>query len=775
MKNIFKKLVVLLGISFILLGYNFVFADVDVTPPVITLNGSSVVSITVGDIYTDAGATAIDDVDGPVTVATTGTVDNTNPGIYTLTYTATDASSNTATTIRTINVKAPVILSNISITTPANKLSYFVGDTLDISGLMVSGTYSDGSTKTETITNSNVSGFDSSVPIAGEILTINIQGKTTTFPIDIISNQNSNTPVSKENFIIRNGDNLIWQGQIDLPSDGEISINGKDVNSRSVLGVLQKISLTTGSFTISDVKDYGSMGMYLKCLTPKDKSPLCENWQYSVGSINPWTSIDTTMLSGEENVGIYFGTTHHVVLDTNNINVGGTISATAEKYNYENNTWSPLSGVSIGLTLPNPKDAWNPTVVGIYHVDSNGNAKIKITDPNKYSLGIVEDYYAPSVDLLVSDPVSSAGVSTIQKSFSIPSAVSFLTTNQKNDGSYGNSLYTDWAAVGISASSIGGSVKQKISDYLKNNPLDSLIVSDNERHAMALMSLGLNPYSDTSINYIKKITDSFDGNQIGDKNLFNDDIFALIVLSKAGYNENDDLIIKDVNYLLSKQQTDGSWGSVDLTAAAIQALNNFRGINGVSSSITRALKNLSKFQGSDGGFGNSFSTSWAIQGLSIEAPLYVSEINKADEYLALKQQNDGGVDDGNNSIENKIWLTSYSIPAISHLSWSNILKSFNKQNNLVLPSSIKIIPTIENNSIVKVKAVEVNKKEIISKIENRIIKPKKPAIKTTTESKDIKNTEKISIVKNNILLLANRGIALKTKALFSWLLVRLGF
>jgi len=92
---------------------------VDTTAPVITLTGNNPVTIELGDTYTDEGATATDE-SGDITVTTSGTVDTSIVGSYTLTYTATDASGNDATAVvRTVNVvdtTAPeVICQNITI------------------------------------------------------------------------------------------------------------------------------------------------------------------------------------------------------------------------------------------------------------------------------------------------------------------------------------------------------------------------------------------------------------------------------------------------------------------------------------------------------------------------------------------------------------------------------------------------------------------------------------------------------------------------------------
>tara|TARA_Y100000768_G_scaffold320812_1_gene256683 strand:- start:158 stop:3280 length:3123 start_codon:yes stop_codon:yes gene_type:complete len=81
---------------------------VDTTDPVITVLGNNPETIEVGSNYNDAGATS----DGGETVTTTGTVNTNIVGVYTITYTVTDASGNQATATRTVNVvdtTAPVI------------------------------------------------------------------------------------------------------------------------------------------------------------------------------------------------------------------------------------------------------------------------------------------------------------------------------------------------------------------------------------------------------------------------------------------------------------------------------------------------------------------------------------------------------------------------------------------------------------------------------------------------------------------------------------------
>jgi len=84
----------------------------DTTAPVITLAGVNPANVMQNEIYTDAGATANDAVDGSVEVTVEGAVDTQTLGDYTLTYTATDSEGNTATATRVVTVKPFTLTHN---------------------------------------------------------------------------------------------------------------------------------------------------------------------------------------------------------------------------------------------------------------------------------------------------------------------------------------------------------------------------------------------------------------------------------------------------------------------------------------------------------------------------------------------------------------------------------------------------------------------------------------------------------------------------------------
>ena len=78
----------------------------DTTAPVITLNGDANITLTQGAEYIELNATAIDNVDGNVSVVISGDVNTSAVGLYSVTYTATDSSNNEANSTRIVNVIA---------------------------------------------------------------------------------------------------------------------------------------------------------------------------------------------------------------------------------------------------------------------------------------------------------------------------------------------------------------------------------------------------------------------------------------------------------------------------------------------------------------------------------------------------------------------------------------------------------------------------------------------------------------------------------------------
>jgi hypothetical protein len=118
---------------------------VDTQKPIITLNGPEIVNVVLGSEYNDLGATAVDNIDGVLTISNDAAfmVDTSTLGSYTVSYLATDSSGNTTKAIRIVNVitqdtTPPVITLNgtdpttIALDTTYNDRGATASDDVDI-------------------------------------------------------------------------------------------------------------------------------------------------------------------------------------------------------------------------------------------------------------------------------------------------------------------------------------------------------------------------------------------------------------------------------------------------------------------------------------------------------------------------------------------------------------------------------------------------------------------------------------------------------------------
>jgi len=118
----------------------------DEQSPVVTLKGDSFMTIVLNSGFTDPGADATDDIDGIITVETSGIVDTNFAGTYYIVYTASDAAGNTGEAVRTVVVRNEAeiytgeylanyftttdtssYLSSIDVSTTINKRLWFGG------------------------------------------------------------------------------------------------------------------------------------------------------------------------------------------------------------------------------------------------------------------------------------------------------------------------------------------------------------------------------------------------------------------------------------------------------------------------------------------------------------------------------------------------------------------------------------------------------------------------------------------------------------------------
>jgi uncharacterized repeat protein (TIGR01451 family) len=102
----------------------------DTTPPVVTLLGSVPLVLTVGDTFSEPGATALDNIDGNVTssIIITNNVNTAVAGSYTITYEVSDALGNTTIVTRTVTVVADTSSDNDGASTGVEQAAPNNGD-----------------------------------------------------------------------------------------------------------------------------------------------------------------------------------------------------------------------------------------------------------------------------------------------------------------------------------------------------------------------------------------------------------------------------------------------------------------------------------------------------------------------------------------------------------------------------------------------------------------------------------------------------------------------
>lgn len=281
------------------------------------------------------------------------------------------------------------------------------------------------------------------------------------------------------------------------------------------------------------------------------------------------------------------------------------------------------------------------------------------------------------------DGSSGGGESPDPVSFDEAGAYDFLASGQQSDGSWDSELVTDWAALSLGISGAPSSMKSALASHLKRDATRLQSVLDYERHAMALMALGINPYTGGPSDYVTPIVDSFDGRQIDDANLVNDDIFALIVLLNAGHDESDEMIQEIASFIVDEQNGNGSWeNSADMTAAGVQALAEVSSLPGVSEALADARSYLKTVQQEDGGFNDPHATAWvlqAIEALGDSTADWKTGSGKTPlDYLVASQQDDGGMTTTPSDYSTRAWATAYALPAVKGLTWDDVLRNFEK-------------------------------------------------------------------------------------------------
>ncbi|MDD5032216.1 MAG: prenyltransferase/squalene oxidase repeat-containing protein [Patescibacteria group bacterium] len=207
--------------------------------------------------------------------------------------------------------------------------------------------------------------------------------------------------------------------------------------------------------------------------------------------------------------------------------------------------------------------------------------------------------------------------------------------------------------------------------------------NDYAKTILALAAAGESPTTFGEIDYVAKLKSYYDGSQMGDASLLNDDIWSILALASV-YQVDSTEAVAAKDFLIAKQNADGGWGydliggsDTNDTAAAIMALIE-TGISAGDPIIVKALDYLHSLQNADGGFpynplwgadSDSGSDAWVISALSKvgqDPASWTKEENNPLTHLQSLQDPDGGFwwIAGESEYNNKA-MTPYAVIALS--------------------------------------------------------------------------------------------------------------
>ncbi len=270
----------------------------------------------------------------------------------------------------------------------------------------------------------------------------------------------------------------------------------------------------------------------------------------------------------------------------------------------------------------------------------------------------------------------------------ITDALDYLEGAQQSNGCIAAFATSGWAVMAIAAAGEGPDSwtngGDSVVDYLRDNMnhLDADKATDWERFILAVVAAGENPRDFGGVDCIATLLDFYDGTQIGDDDMLNDDFWGILALTSIGETQG---VADSKDFIISHQNSDGGWGwtvggvsDADNTAAAISALIA-AGQSSSSSVITDALDYLKSQQQNDGGFTSEGATNvgvdtWAINAIADAGQSPVAEEwrksgNNPIGHLLSLQDTDGAFKWSATQRSNPEWMSAYAIIALLGGSW----------------------------------------------------------------------------------------------------------
>jgi hypothetical protein len=273
---------------------------------------------------------------------------------------------------------------------------------------------------------------------------------------------------------------------------------------------------------------------------------------------------------------------------------------------------------------------------------------------------------------------ASAYVTPAQAEHAADRGANWFESNQQESGDLGS----DWAMTALAATGVNAAdARTSLADpSAQDFYLDEWQASgpggagtDAERGILAGVAGGiqtsrLSTAADaTKSNLVARVAELWDGTQIGEEGLFNDDIFGVLALHQAGAPQ--EMLRRIVDYLRTKQLPNGGWSwnaspgapaDTDMTGSVVAAFCA-AGVGVGDPDLDEALDLLHTLQDpATGGFiappesfgvgVNTDTTSWVVSGLvqcgiDPQGPEWTTAQGKTPlDYLVSMQRPDGHFD-----------------------------------------------------------------------------------------------------------------------------------
>ena len=307
----------------------------DTTAPVITLLGSPIVTVEKGDVYTDAGATALDynNVNLTSAILVENPVDMSTPGTYTVTYNVKDSSNNSAAQVtRTVIVQDTTIPV---ITLTGDAIITIEKGSID--------QYNDQGATASDYNNINL---DSAVTLSGDVVNTNVVG-TYTLRYNVTDDYgNHATEVTRVVNIVDTTAPVI-----SLVGNEFITIEkGTSYIDQGATASDQKDDDLTQEIDTTNPVDTDTLGIYVVTYNVKDQSN-----NQAIQVTRTVTVVDITLsatsIKENEAIGTEIGTLssytsneslQYSVNDTSNFSITGATLKSVQVFNYESKSSYPI-------------------------------------------------------------------------------------------------------------------------------------------------------------------------------------------------------------------------------------------------------------------------------------------------------------------------------------------------------------------------------------------------------------------------------------------------